>query len=121
VKNNPGGEQPGIILQFIDPYTSGVEDPEEGLEANCDASDPAVGQQPVPDSEKCDSFGTAVTLDEEWRFVPARFSELRQKGYGVVSPLGHLKTDRIIRMQIFVNSGNADFWVDDIELFRSAE
>ena len=112
VRNSPDGEKPAIIVQFVDPNTT---DP------NCDSSDPALGQQPVPDSEKCDSFGTAVTLTQQWSFVPARFDALRQKGYGKVSPLGRLKNDEIIRMQIYMNYGDADFWVDDIALFRSAK
>ena len=120
VKNSPEGEKPAIIIQFVDPNTSGAQDPKT-LEPTCDASDPALGQQPVPDSEKCDSFGTAVTLTKEWSFVPVRFDSLRQKGYGKVSPLGRLKTDEIVRMQIYMNYGNADFWVDDIALFRSAK
>lgn len=87
----------------------------------CDASDPAIGQQAVPDSEKCDSFGTAVTLSDDWTFVPTRFGELKQKGFGVVSSLGRLKMDEINRMQIFMNAGSADFWIDDISLFRTVE
>jgi hypothetical protein len=120
VKNDSRDGNASFILQFVDPYTSGAEDPETG-EPSCDASDPAVGQQPVPDHEKCDAFGTAITLPDEWIFVPARFSTLGQKGFGVVSPLGRLKQDQIARLQIFIDSGDADFWIDDIALFRAAE
>lgn len=112
VKNSPKGEKPAIIIQFVDPYTSG---------GGCDASDPQPGQGMVPDFEKCDNFGTAVTLTDDWTFVPALFSDLAQKGFGVVSPVGHLKTDEIVRMQIFMNAGSADFWVDDIALFRNTK
>jgi hypothetical protein len=109
-----------FIIQFVDPNTSGAEDPNT-LEPTCDASDPAVGQQPVPDTEKCDSFGTAVTLSDDWALVPASFADLQQRGFGVASPLGHLKTDEINRIQIFVNAGDADFWLDDISLFRKVD
>lgn len=119
VRKDAGGSQkPAFILQFSDPNTSGTEDPETGEPATCDASDPAIGEQPVPDSEKCDAFGTAVTLSDDWSFVATRFEDLAQKGFGVVSPLGHLKRDEIIRMQVFMSAGSADFWLDDIALFR---
>jgi hypothetical protein len=89
VKKRSNAGQSAIIVQFVDPFTVGAPiDPEESLTPFCDASD-----QPVPDHEKCDSFGTAVTMTEEWTFVPARFSSLAQKGFGVVSTLGNLKTD----------------------------
>jgi len=117
-KGEGGSQKPAIIVQFVDPNTSGTEDPETGEPATCDASDPALGEQPVPDSEKCDAFGTAVTLTDDWSFVATRFEDLAQKGFGVVSPLGHLKLDEINRMQIFMSAGSANFWLDDIALFR---
>lgn len=119
VKQGSTDGNASFILQFVDPNTSGAEDPET-LEPTCDSSDPAVGQQPVPDHEKCDAFGTAVTIPDEWTFVPAGFATLAQKGFGVVSPLGKLKVNEINRMQIFIDSGNSDFWLDDIALFRKA-
>lgn len=120
VKQGDGGEKPAFILQFVDPNTSGTDDAATADPALCDASDPAPGDSPVPDSSKCDSFGTAVTLTDEWSFVAVRFEDLAQKGFGVVSPLGRLKVDEINRMQIFMNAGNADFWLDDFSLFREA-
>ena len=79
------------------------------------------GDPPIPDSEKCDAFGTAVTLTEEWSFVPARFAGLRQKGFGVPSVNGQLDTASISRMQILLSAGSWDFWVDDVALFRRVE
>ena len=117
-KSEGGSQKPAFIVQFVDPNTSGTEDPETGEPATCDASDPSLGEQPVPDSEKCDAFGSAVTLTDDWSFVAMRFEDLAQKGFGVVSPLGHLKLDEINRMQIFMSAGSADFWLDDIALFR---
>lgn len=114
IKRTPGSEKLAFILQFVDPNTAGADDPETGDSALCDASDPST----APDSQKCDSFGAAITLTDEWSFLAVRFDDLAQKGFGVVSPLGHLKLDEIIRMQIFMNAGNADFWLDDISLFR---
>lgn len=118
VKNSRHGETPAIIVQFADKYTSGTEAAGTDLEPYCDASDPMPDDPVKPDSTKCDSFGLAVTLAKDWTFVPARFEDMAQKGFGVVSPLGHLKTDEIVRMQILVDAGDADFWVDNISLFR---
>ena len=120
VKKSEGSSKPAFIAQFVDPNTSGAENPDTG-EPSCDASEPATGPPVVPDSEKCDSFGTAITLTDDWSFVAARFEDLAQKGFGVVSPLGHLKVDEINRMQIFMNAGSADFWIDDLSLFRETE
>lgn len=120
VKQTAGAMKPAFILQFTDPYTVGSQDPDTGEWLVCNASDPAVGSPLVPDSEKCDAFGTAVTLTDEWSFVAVRFEDLAQKGFGVVSPLGQLKLDEIVRLQVFMNAGSANFWIDDISLFREA-
>ncbi|HEX6275909.1 MAG TPA: hypothetical protein VFZ53_22865, partial [Polyangiaceae bacterium] len=82
--------------------------------------DPPMGP-PWKDSEKCDAFGTAVTMDGDWLFVPARFSTMRQKGFGVPSQLGHLDTTTINRLQILMNAGTWNFWIDDVVLFRARE
>lgn len=119
VRQGAAGEKPAIIVQFVDPNTSGALTDPETNEPVCDATDSDPGQ--VPDSKKCDSFGTAVTLTDEWTFVPIRFDTLHQKGFGVVSPAGRLLTEEIVRMQIFMNAGDADFWMDDIALFRGPE
>lgn len=99
-----------IIALAIDQYSSG---------ATCDASDPALATREVPDTEKCDPFGAAAPLRDEWTFIPAKFSAMRQKGFGVPSPLGHVDTTGLIRFQILMTAGNWDFWIDDISLFRA--
>jgi hypothetical protein len=113
VKQGPGAKKPAIIVQFVDSIVEGGREDNEN-ETFCDSSDSST----VLDSEKCDSFGTAVTLTDDWSFVPARFDSLRQKGFGAVSPLGHLKVEEIIRMQVLMDAGDADFYIDDIALFR---
>ena len=102
-----------FILSVADPLTSGM--------PYCNSMDPAAGQPPIPDAQKCDAFGVAVTAPDEWTFVPAVFSSMRQKGFGVPSPLGQLDTQRITRVQILMSAGSWDFWIDDFALFRTAE
>ncbi len=80
---------------------------------NC-SKDPPLG---FPDALKCDPFGIAITLTDEWTFVPAYFSAMRQKGFGYPAPGGLDKT-QIRRLQFLFTSGNIDFVIDDISLFR---
>lgn len=89
-------------------------------------SDPATAGEPycstletVADSEKCDAFGTAITLTDEWTLVKAPFSALRQKGFGVVSPFGEIDRGNIKRLNILASAGDWDFWVDDIAFYRA--
>lgn len=117
VRRGKGSSGRAIILSLVDPYTSGAEDPET-LEAYCNASDTVPGQTPVPDTAKCDAFGTAITLTDEWTFVPADFGALRQKGFGVRSPLGRVDAARLTRLQVLMTAGDWDVWIDDIALFR---
>jgi len=112
VKNGSNARQ-AINLSVADPYTSG--------DAFCISMDPPAGQPPTPDSKKCDAFGTAVTMDENWGFIPARFASMRQKGFGVPSELGHLDTTSISRVQLLMNAGSWDFYIDDIALYRTRE
>jgi hypothetical protein len=100
-----------IIALAVDQYSSG--------EPACDATDPALATVQVPDTAKCDPFGASVTLTDEWSFVPVRFSAMRQKGFGVASPIGGLDTSGIIRLQFLLTAGEWDFWIDDISFFRA--
>jgi hypothetical protein len=69
-----------------------------------------------PDEVKCDPFGAAFTITDDWSFIALRFSKLTQKGFGY--PLTSLDTKAIVRLQFLVNHGSTDFYVDDIALFR---
>lgn len=113
------GEEPSgatLILTVADPYTDGHEymDPVTGVTRKCDMT----ASTTIPDSEKCDAFGVAVTLTSEWAFVAARFEDLHQKGFGLPSPLGHLKSSEIAKMQYLFVAGDWDFWIDDLAFFR---
>jgi hypothetical protein len=118
---NSAPEPRAFILSVSDPITNGkATDPDTGM-TYCNATDPMPGDPPVLDAEKCDAFGVAVTAPHEWTFVPAVFSSMRQKGFGVPSFLGRLDTQSISRVQILMSAGSWDFWIDDFALFRTAE
>jgi hypothetical protein len=112
VKNGSTTKQ-ALNLSLADPYTSG--------NTFCSSMDPPPGAPAVPDSEKCDAFGVAVTLEPGWTYVPALFASMRQKGFGVPSELGHLDTTSISRLQVLMSAGSWDFWLDDVALFRGTE
>lgn len=76
-------------------------------------SDPPAS---VPDSAKCDPFGVAFTVTDQWNFVRVRFADLTQKGFGF--PLASLDISAITRLQFLVSHGSNDFYIDDISLFR---
>ncbi len=120
VRQGEAGEKPAFILQFVDPMTIGTLD-EDDEPLYCEARDARSDGRPIFDFEKCDSFGTAITLPDDWGFVPIRFDTLQQKGFGELSELGYLQVDEINRMQILIDAGDADFWIDDISLFREAD
>jgi hypothetical protein len=110
-----------VNVSVADPFTSGgAINPVTGV-AYCNAMDPPAGTPPIPDTKKCDAFGIAVTLTEEWSFIPARFGAMRQKGFGVPSVLGYLDTEHISRVQVLMSAGSWDLWLDDFALFREPE
>jgi hypothetical protein len=82
------------------------------------SADPSIDTTHVfPDEAKCDPFGAAFTITDDWSFVAMRFSDLTQKGFGF--PLSGLDTSAIRRLQFLVNNGSSDFYIDDISLFRA--
>jgi hypothetical protein len=99
VKKTPGGTNGTLIVTIADPGTT---EPPPGT-PGCSSVETA------PDAEKCDAFGIAVTLSEEWTFVPALFRSMRQKGFGLPSPLGRL--DRLRKPEIprYSNSLSSHF------------
>jgi len=119
VKRGSPSSKSALILSVVDAYSYGAAaDPETGVA--CNASDPVPGIV-VLDTEKCDAFGTAISLTDEWTFYPARFDDMRQKGFGLPSPLGRIETSEIVRLQFLLSAGDWDFWVDDVQLFRDPE
>ena len=123
-KRGTGPSKPTIVFSVADEFTSGrgaLEDPATGKLVRCDTSDPSTTSMPVPDSEKCDAFGTAVTLVDDWTFLKVPFVMLRQKGFGLPSPLGMLDVSKLVRFQFLRSSGDWDVWVDNVAFYRDAE
>ena len=103
------GSNSTLIVTVADPGTTPA--PPEG----CSDAETA------PDAEKCDAFGVAVTLSEEWTFVPALFRSMRQKGFGKPSPLGYLDSGNLVKIQLLLGPGDWDLWIDDVAFFRDPE
>lgn len=70
-----------------------------------------------PDAQKCDAYGAAVSLTDEWTFVPIPFSGLRQKGFGFASP--PFDPSKLTRLQFLMTFGDWDFWLDDIAFYKA--
>ncbi|MBN2343670.1 MAG: hypothetical protein JXX29_18935 [Deltaproteobacteria bacterium] len=69
------------------------------------------------DSQKCDRFGIAVGLGEEWRFIKLPFSKFAQRGYGQVVPEG-MDTTNLFGLNIGFGAGDFNFWIDDISFYK---
>jgi hypothetical protein len=69
-----------------------------------------------PDSKKCDAFGAAVSLTDDWSFVTIPFDRIRQKGFGAVS--GPFDPSLLRRLQFLMTSGSWDYWIDDLSFYR---
>jgi hypothetical protein len=132
-------ERSAFVLTAIDEPNLGLDlDPADELGCNCreepvedDPSDtkihcysdpqPTPGvPSPISDEQKCDAFGAAVAMTNEWRFVAIPFSEMRQKGFGFVSKTGRIDSARLKRLQVLITAGDWDFWIDDFAFFRVA-
>jgi hypothetical protein len=73
----------------------------------------------VADSDKCDPFGLAVLLSDEWRFVQIPFALTAQKGFGKPAPTGQLAASEVTGLQFALSPGSWDFWLDDVSFYRS--
>lgn len=118
LKKGSGPTQGALILLVVDSLGAGmpVVDPDTGAELSCSVADPPTNLPlPAPDANKCDPYSAGVTITADWSFVPIRFADLTQKGFGVVGPfdLTHL-----VRLQFLLDAGDEDFWIDDISFFR---
>lgn len=121
-----------LILSVIDVQNEGSQDPVEGPttipHCGCMQMGPKMwscSRDPdqdfssfgkFPDAQKCDAYGAAVSLTDEWSFVPVSFSGLRQKGFGVAS--GPFDSSKITRLQFLMTFGDWDLWIDDIAFYK---
>jgi hypothetical protein len=125
VKKASSATRSAFIAAAADPYTAGFENIEDpfGQDRSCDGSGAVYDENEmlIPDTEKCDGFGVAVTLADDWTFIPVRFAAMRQKGFGMRSHVGHLVTEEITRLQFLISAGDWDIWIDDIAFFKEPD
>ncbi len=76
-------------------------------------NDPA----PPSSGERCgDGYAKEVTLTPYWKFYKIRFSELRQQGFGKVSPGMDLRS---VHAVAFIGThGWIDFFLDNVSFYR---
>ena len=79
---------------------------------------PDPRKPPAPDATKCDPFGAAVGLTDDWQFVKIPFASAAQKGFGVPSPLGQIDVSALVGLQIALSPGDWDVWLDDIAFYH---
>lgn len=120
IKRGSGNTGGAIIVLAVDSFGAGNVDqidPEDGAVISCLATDPAVQPVPEPDNQKCDPYSAGVSITDDWTFVPIRFADMRQKGFGAYAPEG-FQTEELVRLQFLVNAGDWDFWIDDVSFFN---
>ena len=120
IKRGTGKSGGAIIVLVVDSFAAGSVDqidPANGEVISCKATDPETRPMPEPDNQKCDPFNAAVSITDDWTFVPLRFADLRQKGFGAYAPEG-LNLTELLRLQFLVNAGDWDFWIDDLAFFN---
>jgi hypothetical protein len=79
------------------------------------------GDPAPPDTgERCgDGYARTVTLSTDWKFFKLPFKELRQEGYGKVSPYFDLTS--VSNIAFVVPAGWADFFLDNVTFYREAD
>lgn len=115
-KNGPHGGS-SLTLTVADVWTSVIKQNPETNSPYCSNLE-GTPQNPVADSAKCDAAGAAISLTEEWTLYTLSFGELKQKGYGVPSPIGRIDAGNLTALAIVIAPGDWDFWVDDLSFFR---
>ncbi len=78
--------------------------------------EPFCLENTTDESEKCDRFSAGVGMGTEWRFVAVPFSAMQQRGYGKPAPF--LDTAPLLGFQLGFETGDWDFWIDDIAFYR---
>jgi hypothetical protein len=75
---------------------------------------------PLPASreERCgDGYSSTLQLSTEWQFYTVPFSDMRQGGYGKISPEFDLHSAYSITLAWY--TGNLDFFIDNVSLYRT--
>jgi len=99
------GSESGTSLFFS--VTDTKTDPIDGY---CDA-------EPEFPEEKCDAYGAGIGLAEEWRFFAIPFSDLRQRGFGVITE--ELLLGDVVGLGWAAEGSDWDVWVDDVAFYSA--
>gem|GEM_PF-3508153 len=78
------------------------------------------GEDPPPPSreERCgDGYTNTLQLTTDWVFYTVPFSDMRQGGYGKISPELDLKSVYSVTLQW--GAGDSDFYIDDVSFYRT--
>jgi hypothetical protein len=135
VRKGAGPTLPSVIFSVVDTANTSTtvtidsDKPENDLPCGCVFRSPTEDDPhnvqcysdpppTVPDGRKCDPFGAAVTLTDGWTFIAAPFASLKQKGFGVAGA-AQVDPTRIRRLQFLMIAGDWDFWIDDLQLFKT--
>lgn len=110
--DGPSNDAINILVGDADTSGGDYAEPAESGWTRCSTAD-----EPN-DSVKCDPFGVAVTLTEDWTLYTIPWATLKQKGYGQEAPDGKINPARIRRFQISTSTGDWDFYVDDLAFYR---
>lgn len=107
---------------YLDPQFDGKEcqpftfDTHESAEFCFDEDD----QDPPSSGARCgDGYSKPVTVSTEWQFYKIPFSEMRQQGFGKVSPEMDLTSVNQLSFIFFV--GWVDTYLDNISLYREKD
>jgi hypothetical protein len=77
----------------------------------------AENEEPPDADTRCgDGYARTVTLSTDWKFFKVPFHELRQQGFGKISPSMDLTT--VSNVTFVVPAGWADFYLDNITFYR---
>lgn len=112
VRLGAGPSNRAMLVAAKDPFSGATPGAAAAPHPYCETADG------VPDAQKCDSFGLAVLLEPEWRFVKVPFALMQQKGFGAPSPTGKLDAAQLDALELGFSAGDWDLWIDDISFYR---
>jgi hypothetical protein len=77
----------------------------------------AAHEEPADADTRCgDGYARTVTMSTDWKFFKVPFHELRQQGFGKISPFMDLTT--ISNVTFVQPAGWSDFYLDNITFYR---
>lgn len=114
-----------VFVALDDKYTK-----EKGLALTHDDGTPLLDESGAQkyfcfdssvDTEKCDRFGAGIGLETSWRYYKIPFSAMKQRGFGVKSPLLTVDKAAILGFSFYVDVGDWDIWFDNVAFYKEKE